>query len=82
MTRAHTDPDRLLELARREHATVEVILYWDRISARALVVLWNWQSGTCLRVDVDADRARDAFTHPCAYAAAHGVPARVLAYAA
>jgi hypothetical protein len=65
---------RLLELARREHGPVEVALFWDRDTGGAIVVVWNWSSGACLQVQVEADRAGYAFTHPYAYAGAHGVP--------
>ena len=65
---------RLLELARREQGPVEVALFWDRDTGGAVVVVWNWSSGACLQLQVEADRAGYAFTHPYAYAGAHGVP--------
>jgi hypothetical protein len=73
----HTDSGRagLLELARRQQGPIEVTLYWDRDAARATVVVWNWASGGCLQLNTEPRRAKYAFTHPYAYAAALGVPA-------
>jgi hypothetical protein len=39
-----------------------------------VVAVWNWNSGACLQVEADADRAGCAFRHPYAFAAAHGIP--------
>ncbi len=39
----------------------------------ATVVVWNWNSGTCLQLNAEPAQARYAFTHPYAYAAVHGV---------
>jgi len=64
----------LLELAHREHGTVEVTLGWDRVTGAAVVVVWNWDTGTCLRLEVEAGRAGYAFAHPYAVAAERGVP--------
>jgi hypothetical protein len=64
----------ILELARREQGPVEVTLFWDRGTGGAVVVVWNWTSGACLRLEVQADRAVYAFTHPYAWAGAHGIP--------
>jgi hypothetical protein len=63
----------LLEMARREQGPVEVALFWDRGTGGAVVVVWNWSSGACLQLEVQAERAGYAFTHPYAYAGAHGV---------
>jgi hypothetical protein len=76
MPHRNSRPVRLLELARREHGAVEVALFWDRDASMATVVVWNWSAGACLSFDVEATRARHAFTHPYAYAAARGVPDR------
>ncbi|MGY1727008.1 hypothetical protein ACI79J_08530 [Geodermatophilus sp. SYSU D01062] len=65
---------RVLELDKREQGPVEVTLLWDRETSGAVVVVWNWASGACLQLDVEADCAGYAFTHPYAYAGAHGVP--------
>jgi len=75
MSRNTGNGSRLLELARREHGPVEVALFWDRGTGGALVVVWNWDSGRCLQLEAGADRARYAFAHPYAFAAACGVPA-------
>ncbi len=76
------DESRLLEMAHREQGAIEVTLFWDRRTGGALVVIWNWNSGACLQLDVEANRAGYAFAHPYAYAAAHGVPAGDLLHAA
>ena len=65
---------RLRELAWREQGPVEVALLWDPEADAAVVVVWNWSSGACLQMEVPADSASYAFTHPYAYAGAHGVP--------
>jgi len=69
------DESRLLEMARREQGPTEVTLFWDRTSGGAVLVVWNWDSGACLQLNVEADRAGYAFAHPYAYAAALGVSA-------
>jgi hypothetical protein len=40
----------------------------------AIVVVWNWSSGTCLQMNAAPAQAKYAFTHPYAYAASCGVP--------
>ncbi len=67
---------QLLEVARREQGPVEVDLYWDPDVAQATVVVWNWSSGACLRLEAGPEQAKYAYTHPYAYAATRGVPAR------
>jgi hypothetical protein len=61
-------------MAYRRQGAVEVSLLWDRARGSAVVVVWNWRSGACLRIEVPADQAGFAFAHPCAYAATSGVP--------
>jgi hypothetical protein len=70
-----SDASPLVELARRVQGAVEVSLSWDRRTGAAVVVVWNWNSGACLQVDVEAERAGYAFAHPYAVAAERGVPA-------
>ncbi len=82
MARTDFDGGRLLELARRQHASVEVALFWDRAASLALIVVWNWNSGTCLQLNADATEAKYAFAHPYAYAAAQGVSEQDLLRAA
>jgi hypothetical protein len=67
------EESQLLEMARREQGAIEVTLLWDRGTGGAVVVVWNWNSGVCLQLDVEAERAGYAFRHPYAYAAASGV---------
>ncbi len=40
----------------------------------AIVVVWNWSSGTCLQMNAERGQATYVLTHPYAYAAACGVP--------
>ncbi|WP_456869827.1 hypothetical protein [Geodermatophilus sp. SYSU D00766] len=54
---------------------MEVALLWDRRTGGAVVVVWNWSTGICLQLEAGADQAAHAYAHPCAYAAARGVPA-------
>ena len=76
MPRRDSRQFRLVEVARREQGPVEVALFWNLDSSTATVVVWNWSSGTCLQMNAEPGRARYAFTHPYAYAAACGVPER------
>ncbi len=69
-----TEP-RFRELARRVHGAVEIALLRDRQTGQATVVIWDWGSGDCLQLNAEPGDAGYAFTHPFAYAAAHGVPA-------
>ena len=73
MPRSDAGQVGLLEVARREHGPIEVTLYWDVESSRATVVVWNWSSGACLRLEARADEAKYAFDHPYAFATAHGI---------
>ena len=72
----------LVEMARREQGGTEVTLQWDRTTGGAVVVVWNWHSGVCLRLDARAERAGYAFAHPFAYAAECGVAAEDVRQAA
>ncbi len=74
MPRSATARMPLREVAPREQGAVEVALFWDPIAATATVVVWNWSSGACLRLHAEPARAKYAYTHPYAYAAAQGVP--------
>jgi hypothetical protein len=76
MTHSDSQQVPVLEVARREQGSVEVSLFWNRGTATATVVVWNWASGTCLQLNAGPSRAKYAFTHPYAYAAACGVPER------
>ena len=82
MLRSHPGQVRLLELARREQGPVEIALFWDHEASMATVVVWTWNSGACLQLDAEAEQAKYAFTHPYAYAAAHGIPESELRSAA
>ena len=59
----------------REQNAIEVTLHGDRATHQAVVVMWNWNSGVCLQMEADAQRAGYAFAHPYAIAAAFGAPA-------
>jgi hypothetical protein len=73
---------RVLEVAQREQGQVEVALFWNRDTSMAIVVVWNWSSGTCLQTNAVPAQAKYAFTHPYAYAASCGVPEDDVARAA
>jgi hypothetical protein len=73
MARSDGQQIRVLEVAQREQGHVEVALFWNRDTSMAIVVVWNWSSGTCLQMNAEPGRAKYAFTHPYAYAAACGV---------
>jgi hypothetical protein len=76
------DESGLLEMAHRDQGPIEVALFLDRRTGGAVLVIWNWDSGVCLQFDVEAGLAGYAFTHPYAFAAAHGIPASVMGQAA
>ena len=82
MSHSDSQDTPVLEVAHREHGPVEVTLLWNRDTATATVVVWNWNSGTCLQLNVEPAQARYAFVHPFAYAAASGVRERKLLQAA
>ena len=53
MSHDSLEQPRFCEPARRVHGTVEVPLLWDRQTGQATVVVWNWQSGSCLQVNTE-----------------------------
>ena len=82
MTQRDATQIGLLEVARREQGAVEVALFWNSDASTATIVVWNWNSGVCLRLHAEPAQAKYAYTHPFAYAAAQGVPQRELLEAA
>jgi hypothetical protein len=66
--------DVLAELASRETHGLEVTLLWDKRDERLVVVVDDARTGTSFALLArDGKEALDAFYHPFAYAAAHGV---------
>jgi hypothetical protein len=56
------------ELDRRSGDGFEVALLWDPDRNKTFVVVVDEQEDEFLRIDVEADRALDAFHHPYIYA--------------
>lgn len=66
--------DRLpLELAYRVNDGLEVWLLWTRHGNRLSVVVSDSGQGITFELDVELARGLDAFHHPYAYAALHGI---------
>jgi len=70
---AATAPVR--ELAQRTAGGVQVALLWNRLDNSLIVSMWNPACDVYLQFAADPGTARDAFNHPCPYAAARGLPA-------
>lgn len=62
-----------VELAHRRAAGLDVTLWWECRQNRAVVSVVDAQTGDSFEVRVEDANARDAFEHPFAYAAFHGV---------
>jgi hypothetical protein len=63
-----TTHDRdILELDHRSGDGIEVGLYWDRWADQTYLVVADERTGECVRMNVAASQARDAFQHPFAY---------------
>ena len=61
------------ELAHRTSNGVEIFLIWNQPGNRITVEVFDARSGEGFELPVDSSHALDAFHHPYAYAAAHGV---------
>jgi hypothetical protein len=61
------------ELAAREIGGVNVNLYWDADTNVVFVCVTDSCSGDSFSIDVEAERALDAFYHPYAYASRCGI---------
>jgi hypothetical protein len=66
-------PHTYRELAYRAADGVEVGLFWSTSDNGLRVVVDDARSGDLFELEVDADRALDAFEHPYAYAAHRGI---------
>jgi YD repeat-containing protein len=68
MTEMATETHR--ELAHRDADGIAVTLSWNERSNRVTVKVYDARSDDGFELDVDSDRALDAYRHPFAYAAA------------
>ncbi len=84
MTTTTTSPAAatLRELDRRMTGGVEITLLWNRSDNCVIVSMRNPARGRTLQFDADPRSARDAFSHPFAYATARGLPCAVILRAA
>jgi len=62
-----------IELDRRENDGIAVSLLWRKDGNVVSVAVTDDRTGTDFELVVPADRARDAFHHPYAYAAGSGL---------
>ena len=61
------------ELAHRTSNGLEIYLFWNQPANRITVEVFDARFGEGFEFAVDGCHALDAFHHPYAYAAAHGV---------
>jgi hypothetical protein len=61
------------ELAHRASDAVEVTLLWCESDDSVAVQVIDTEAGSAFEVAVAGDRALDAYYHPYAYAARHGI---------
>jgi hypothetical protein len=61
------------ELDRRASAGLEVSLLWSRTASKLVVSVADTLTGERLELPVAREDAVDAFNHPFAYAADHGI---------
>jgi hypothetical protein len=64
---------RTRELDFRSSDGLEVSLLWEPETSRVKVSVFDAKTGDDFEVEVSSDEAMDAFQHPYAYAANHGV---------
>lgn len=82
MTTTTPAQQALRELDRRVAGGVEITLLWNRSDNSVIVSIRNAARGKSLQFTADPHRARDAFSHPFAYAIARGLPHTAIARAA
>jgi hypothetical protein len=58
---------RLRELATRRGDGIEVSLHWRPEDDAVVLTVADWKSGESFEIEVERDRALDAFRHPFAY---------------
>jgi hypothetical protein len=63
-----TKEKELRELAHRRGDGIEVTLRWRPGDDAIVLAVEDWKSGESFEVEVENDRALDAFRHPFAYA--------------
>jgi hypothetical protein len=73
MSAATTNLFSRRELAHRESDGIEVTLYWAKSDGSVVVEVIDHGNEQIFEVTVPSERALDAFHHPYAYAAHHGV---------
>lgn len=66
-------PPAFRELAHRATDGVDVGLYWSTSDDTLLLVVADDRAGDFFQLEVPSAEALDAFEHPYAYAARHGV---------
>jgi hypothetical protein len=64
---------RTQELDSRSSDGLEVTLLWEPETSRVKVAVFDAKTGDDFEVEVSSNEAMDAFHHPYAYAANHGV---------
>jgi hypothetical protein len=67
-------PVHLQELDHRGNDGLDVFLLWAEGARDVRVVVADTRTGDSFELAVAGDRARDAFLHPFAYAAACAIP--------
>jgi hypothetical protein len=61
------------ELHRRASAGLEVSLLWSRGASKLIVSVADTMTGESFELPVSREEALEAFNHPFAYAAGHGI---------
>ena len=61
------------ELHRRVGAGLEVSLLWSRSAGKLIVSVADTMTGESFELSVAREEALEAFNHPFAYAAGHGI---------
>ena len=61
------------ELAHRTSNGIDVFLFWDQLSSRITVRVFDKRTNEAFEFEVDGRKALDAFNHPFAYAARSGL---------
>lgn len=61
------------ELHRRASAGLEVSLLWSRSASKLVVSVADTMTGERFELPVEREDALEAFNHPFAYAAGHGI---------
>jgi hypothetical protein len=62
-----TKEQELRELAHRQGDGIDVTLRWRPEDDAVVLAVEDWRNGESFELEVERDRALDAFTHPFAY---------------